>query len=283
MSAAEQIDWIADAIPPGSARYYAWLHHRQTDRDRLASLLGLQRIWSQAGFTRQPGDAIRLKFDWWVTELADNRARHPLTARLAAAIAASPPLQCQLLDTISGYRELVRGGSPSATRDNAQFHQSTGAAMCRAIAASESEPGNNNRQIDAAGIALSQWRCLRYLSQHIESGLLCLPASALDAAGLGPADLRSTDQPNPALNALFEQQLQQVSDALTQASQALLTCPVVEQKSLFIYVEVQRRLLAATRQSGADLLAAQIRLTPLRNYWFAGKAARQYERALRNA
>lgn len=271
--------WQADLLPFGSARYYAVLQHADSDRARLKSILQLQQIWSLAGFSHQPGEAVWLKLDWWRNELEDNHQRHPLSRALASSQHANPALTTQLLHMLQGYRDLARNGSPGSDDENKRFHFLTGGCACLALAnCTDGDP--LQPVVSKLGIALSHWRCLRYLRRHVSHGLLCLPQSTMSAAGIEPSDLKPGAS-TQALQTLFKQELARVRADLAEANSQLLEHSTESAKALYVYTELQCRLAATLEKSGARLLESEVRLTPLKNHWLAGSAARRFTRHMR--
>jgi phytoene/squalene synthetase len=270
--------WQADLLPAGSARYYAVLQQDSADQARLKSILQLQQIWSRAGFSHRPTEATWLKLDWWQRELEDNQQRHPLSRALAASIEANPALTTQLLHVLKGYRDLTRNGSPGGDDENTRFHHLTGACACLALANCEDDTDTQQR-VARLGIALSKWRCLRYLRRHVANGLLCLPKSRLDAAGISPAKL-TPENSQPELQHFLAQELADVRTALEAACDEMLAVPLRDAKALYVYADLQRRLAATVAKSNTQLMQTELRLTPLKNLWFAGSASRRYERQL---
>ena len=129
---------------------------------------------------------------------------------------------------------------------------------------------------DSAGVALSRFRCLRYLPDHVNARLLCLPLAALEAKGLSPAQLQHGSK-EPALTTFFQQQLQALGKEM-EATAAELLRAGPSTRPLYIYLRSQQRLLEKILNNGADLMQSVRHMSPLRNYFIAFKAARQHYR-----
>ena len=211
-------EWIDRAIPPGSSRYYAVLHADDESREKLKAIISLVSIWSRLAFNSSDAEITLRKVDWWRTELSRENCEHPLTQLLASTLAGDANLTKHLLDILGGYADLVQFGSPSTDEANKLFHWSTGAVACLALTGVENTVNN---PVARAGVVLSRFRCLRYLPEHVNAKLLCLPLTALEANGLSPAQLQPGSK-DPALIAFFEQQLQALGTEMETAATELL-------------------------------------------------------------
>lgn len=273
--------WHEDLLPFGSARYYALLQHPDDDRARIKCILQLQQQWSRAGFSERPTEAVWLKLDWWRDELQDGRQRHPLSQALAPHIQSNPALREQLLHMLKGYRDLARNGSPGSDEENHRFHYLTGACASLALAnGRDDDPAT--QMLANVGVALSRWRCLRYLRRHVACGLLCLPQGLLNRNGIKPADLQ-LGAALPALREMLGAELQAVQGLLQVSCENLLQDPLHRAKGLYVYTHLQLGLAKVIAKSGANLMDSEVRLTPLKNHWHAGRAGRLFNSHLRRA
>ena len=266
-------EWIDRAIPPGSSRYYAVLHADSETRNRLKAITALIGIWSGLAFNGPDPEITLRKVDWWRTELAEESYKHPLTQLLESALSSNENLGKQLLEVLGGYADLIQFGSPSTDEANKLFHWSTGAVACLALTGVENTVNN---PVARAGVALSRFRCLRYLPDHVNARLLCLPLAALETNGLSPAQLQPGSK-DPALTAFFQQQLQALGKEM-EATAAELLRAGPSTRPLYIYLRSQQRLLEKILNNGADLMQSVRHMSPLRNYFIAFKAARQHYR-----
>lgn len=272
-SSAGVVEWLHRTIPAGSGRYYAILHADDDKREHLQAVTALISIWSQAAFARHDPEIALRKIDWWRSEITGEHREHPITQLLHSNPASTETASRHLLDILQGYAELLQYGSPSTDEANKLFHWSTGATACLALTGAENTVNN---PVARAGVALSRFRCLRCLQQHIDAKLLCLPMSVLEANKLSPSQLQP-GAGNPSLNAFFSQQLEALDVEMEAIAGELLHAGTAT-RPLYIYLRTQQQLLKKLLRTGANLLQPAIRLTPIRNYFVAFKAARQHYR-----
>ena len=179
-------EWIDSAIPAGSGRYYALLHSDPGLQKQQRLNATVVSIFSKLGFQSREIEVAKHKLEWWRQELEKESFNHPVMAALVNTTATetlSAATHKRLKTLLHGYGQLLDSGSPSSDEQNQQFHLDTGAAACQLICATESDEA----VVAGVGVALSKFRCFRYLRQHVDHGLLCLPMSSLDAAGISPA------------------------------------------------------------------------------------------------
>jgi len=196
-------EWIERTIPPGCSRYYAILHADKEAREYLQAITALLGIWSQLGFCSTEPEIAMRKIDWWRAELTGEHCEHPLSQLLESDLTDKQDLSGQLLDILTGYAELIQFGSPSTDEANKLFHWSTGAAACLVLTGVEN---TTNNPVARAGVALSRFRCWRYLPEHINNKLMCLPMTVLQANGFSPEQLQPGSE-DAALSEFFSQQL----------------------------------------------------------------------------
>ncbi len=266
-------EWIDSAIPAGSSRYYAILHADTDAREYLQLVTTLISIWSQLAFNSQEPEVTMRKTDWWRAELSGEHRAHPITQLLEPYLNKDPGLANHLLDILSGYADLLQFGSPSTDEANKLFHWSTGAVACLTLTGVENTVNN---PVARAGVALSRFRCLRHLPDHINARLLCLPLTSLEANGLSPKQLQPGVE-DPALDTFFKQQLQSLNREMEATAAELLHAGTAS-RPLYIYLRSQQHLLRKIATKGARLLQPVARPSPLRNYFVAFKAARQHYR-----
>lgn len=273
-SALQISEWINRAIPAGSGRYYAMLHADDDAREHLQAVTALIGIWSQTAFGRSEPEIALRKIDWWRAEIAGEHCEHPLTRLLLPNIDSKKDLRPHLLDILKGYAELLQYGSPSTDEANKLFHWSTGAIACLALTGAENTVNN---PVARAGVALSRFRCLRCLPEHINAKLLCLPMSLLEAESLSPAQFQPGSD-DPTIITFFSRQLQTLDLEMKAVADELLHAGAGA-RPLYVYLCTQQRLLKKLMDSGANLLQPRVRLSPIRNYFVAFRAARQHYRA----
>ncbi len=269
--------WIKQAIPPGSGRYYALLHSKNPSY--TSAVLTLISIWSKLCFSNKEIDASTRQIDWWQSELESDNPRHPVTQQLSNTVPDDPTRQQtidRLNDVLEGYRALVIEGSPSRETPNRQFHHRTGAMAAVAL----SGPNTKNHgfaNTQATGIALSRFRCIRHLHKHVANGLLCLPYEALNAHGISPKEWVPGSY-TKAMLSFLQQQLTAIANEL---DEALSKVPAESPGNSFVYVyaRLQYQLLRRVQNDIQILDQQDIRLSPLRNFWIAGKAARQHSKS----
>jgi len=268
-------EWIEKAIPPGSGRYYALLH---SDNNALSlrAITTLISIWSRLGFTSRETEVARRKLDWWRNELQGNDYQHPVTIALQPYLVEHPDLLSQLNSLLDGYGSLLRHGSPSTEQANHTFHKLTGGAACTALCGSQLSE-TDKLIVSRTGIVLSQIRCLRYLRQHVANGLLCLPIASLEQAGISPQML-TADNTSTSLKNYLTSTLSAVNTELQTLLNELIDCHNGV-KPVFIYSQLQHQLVNVMLKDNANPLQQEIRLTPIKNYWHAFKAARRFHKA----
>lgn len=265
-------EWIERAVPPGSSRYYAMLHASKEDRPRLQAITALIGIWSQLAFNSNETDIALRKFEWWREELDGIHQQHPLSIRLQQ-LPALPQQASRLQEILSGYAEVLQFGSPSTDEANKLFHWNTGAVACLALTGVENTHDN---PVARAGVALSRFRCLRHLPAHINSKLLCLPLTVLEANNISPAQLQPGSD-DPLVQTFLQQQLQAIESEMDSTADTLLHAGSGT-RALYIYLRSQQRLAAKLKKRRASLLQPVTPLSPIRNYFIAFNAARQHYR-----
>ena len=264
--------WTSQAIPAGSGRYYALLHCEHPSQS--SAVLTLISIWSRLCFSNREMEAAKQQIDWWQSELSQNNPQHPVTQQLLHTVEDTDQqsrLLNQLNEVLHGYASLVTEGSPSRPEPNALFHHRTGATAALALI---NKPATNAQQtVQSIGIALSQFRCIRHLHKHVASGLLCLPLEELEADEISPKQLVPGQYPEALVQFLNKQLTgidRQLSDALNRLP---AECP--DAVFLYVYASLQQKLLQYIQKDVTVLDQPDIRLSPLRNFWIARKAARQ--------
>lgn len=270
-------EWIEQAIPAGSGRYYALLHSDPALQQNQRLVATLISIFSKLGFQSREVEVARHKLDWWRQELEKDTYSHPV---MAAFDSVTPVMRAQLTQLLSGYGTLLESGSPSTDEQNLKFHLDTGAVAFHLLSGTQSD----NTTVSDAGIVLSRFRCIRYLRQHVDSGLLCLPMSSLDAAEISPALLTPTASNEivgkylSAELAALEQQMQNSLTALVSLNAETSDINRSNYKALYIYLALQYRLLHSMRKDSTSVVTEVSRLTPIRNYWYAFLAARKFDK-----
>lgn len=268
--------WIEKAIPPGSGRYYALLH-ADNNPQPLRAIATLISIWSKLAFNNREIEIARRKLDWWRDELHKDTCQHPITNALQAHLLERPALREQLIEILKGYGSLLEHGSPSTDQANQTFHALTGGTSC--VALCDSELTNQDRDaVVQAGIVLSRFRCLRYLRQHVACGLLCLPLTSLEAADVTP-DMLTIENNSDSLKEFLDNALSATNNDLQASLTQLANCHAAV-KPVYIYSFLQQKLVTVMQQDKANLLQHEIRLTPIKNYWHAFRAARRFDKTL---
>lgn len=282
MSGADE--WIEQAVPPGSGRYYALLHSDPELQQKQRLVSTLISIFSKIGFQSREIEVAKHKLEWWRCELEKETFQHPVMVALDNAN-PSPQTRQRLQVLLVSYSMLLQSGSPSTDNENKHFHLHTGAGACHLLCDADGEIA----ALNDAGTVLSRLRCYRHLRLHVENGLLCLPMSSLESANLSPADL-TPDSGNKKVSEFLKTALSELEVDMHQsllAMQQHVTETQFEErkkyKSIFVYLSLQTKLLQAIRKDGAELLEKEIRLTPIRNYWHALQAARQFERVAKKS
>ena len=277
-------EWIDSAIPAGSGRYYALLHSDPGLQKQQRLNATVVSIFSKLGFQSREIEVAKHKLEWWRQELEKESFNHPVMAALVNTTATetlSAATHKRLKTLLHGYGQLLDSGSPSSDEQNQQFHLDTGAAACQLICATESDEA----VVAGVGVALSKFRCFRYLRQHVDHGLLCLPMSSLDAAGISPALLTpaaADEKVKIFLTEALEQlqiEMQHSADALETHIKKLPKGTGGNYKSLYIYLSLQMKLLQVMRKDNGSVVEQVTRLTPIRNYWYAFRAARSFDKA----
>ncbi len=274
---ADQVnEWVEKAVPAGSGRYYALLHSDSDIQQRQRLIATLISIFSKLGFQSREVEVVKHKLDWWRQELELDNFRHPVTDALGN-ISRSERQSLQRL--LNGYGSLLESGSPSTDEQNYQFHLDTGGTACELLCSS-----NENTAVSLLGIALSKFRCLRYLRQHVDSGLLCIPMSSLDAAELSPA-LLTPAASTEAVESFLLKELSTVKQEMQESSQVLeefVTGITNEErhsfKALYVYHTLQQKLLQSMLRDKVSVVTEATRLTPIRYYWHAFRAARKFDK-----
>lgn len=276
-------EWTDKAAPPGSGRYYALLHSEANVQQQQRLIVTLVSIFSRLGFQHREIEVARHKLDWWRQELEKESFNHPVMVALAETEAATTQTATleRLKVLLNGYGELLDSGSPSTDKQNQQFHHNTGATACQLICSTD----RDEAAVASAGVALSKFRCLRYLRQHVDHGLLCLPMSSLDAAGISPA-LLTPAAADEKVKSFIAESLEQLQEEMQQSASALETyvreTPAGRRgnyKSLSVYLSLQIKLLQVMRKDDISVVEQVTRLTPLRNYWYAYRAARRFDKS----
>ena len=277
-------EWIDSAIPAGSGRYYALLHSDPGLQKQQRLNATVVSIFSKLGFQSREIEVAKHKLEWWRQELEKESFNHPVMAALVNTTATetlSAATHKRLKTLLHGYGQLLDSGSPSSDEQNQQFHLDTGAAACQLICATESDEA----VVAGGGVALSKFRCFRYLRQHVDHGLLCLPMSSLDAAGISPALLTpaaADEKVKIFLTEALEQlqiEMQHSADAMEAHIKKLPAGTGGNYKSLYIYLSLQMKLLQVMRKDNGSVVEQVTRLTPIRNYWYAFRAARSFDKA----
>lgn len=269
----------------------------QSQQRLIATLVS---IFSKLGFQSREIEVAKHKLEWWRQELEKESFNHPVMVALAntqqlantkQTVETTPPGNVtgpllpatakRLKILLNGYGTLLDSGSPSTDEQNQQFHLNTGAAACHLLCASKSD----DAVVSDAGIALSKFRCLRYLRQHVDHGLLCLPMASLDAADISPA-LLTPAATNDKVNGFMTESLTQLQQEMQHCAQTLETyiknLPADKRgnyKSLYVYLSLQLQLLQVMRKGNISVVEQVTRLTPIRNYWYAFRAARKFDKA----
>ena len=270
-------EWTDKAIPAGSGRYYALLHTEAQLQNHQKHIATLISVFSKLGFQSGEIEVAKHKLNWWRIELEKESFQHPVMASLDAPSALTLERIKQLLNA---YGSLLENGSPSTDHENQQFHLHTGATACQLLCNTETDI----EAVTKAGSTLSQLRCYRYLRQHVDHGLLCLPMSALEAANISPAQLGPDNKDKPVQDFLKDTQNRLLTDleaALKMLSKHISQTPPearAQFKSLYIYTHLQTALLQSMAKDNTSALNQITRLTPIKNYWLALRAAWKFDR-----
>jgi len=282
-------EWINKAIPAGSGRYYALLHSGSGLQKQQRLITTLVSIFSQLGFQSREIEVAKHKLEWWRQELEKESFDHPVMVALADSTATAdatatdtllPVTRKHLKVLLEGYGALLDSGSPSSDEQNQQFHLNTGGTACQLICSTD-----NDTSVANAGVALSKFRCHRYLRQHVDHGLLCLPMSSLDAAGISPALLTPAAADEKVKNFIagaleqLQEELQQSSHALDMNIKKVPADQRGSYKALSVYLSLQIKLLQVMRKDDISIVEQVTRLTPIRNYWYAYRAARKFDKS----
>ena len=274
---ASVMEWFDQAIPAGSARYYALLHSHPELQEKQRLVTTLISIFSKLGFQSREVEVAKHKLEWWRQELEKETFSHPV---MVAFTTMTPVIRSQLKQLLNGYATLLESGSPSTDQQNQQFHSDTGAVACHLLC--DTQEGNES--VHNAGVVLSRFRCLRYLRQHVDSGLLCLPISSLEAVDISPALLTPAAN-NEAVNAYFATELTKLRQDMLQSLEALArkaTAATDEErrnyKALYVYQTLQYKLLQLMCKDNTSVVEEVTRLTPIRNYWSGFLAARKFDK-----
>ena len=271
--------WIEQAIPAGSGRYYALLHADPQWQQRQKLITALISIFSKLGFQSQEIEVAKHKLEWWRHELQNTSFQHPVTNALQA-IAPTEDNSDRLIQLLNGYGALLEQGSPASVEANDKFHLDTGANACHLLCGTT----ENHPVVTRAGNALSKLRCYRYLRQHVEKGLLCIPMSTLESAGVSSADLSPASN-NVEVAKFFhhstdtlQKELLSCQTELEQGLKAITSDERLKVKPVYVYLMLQKSLLNAISKDGCQLLDKEVRLTPIRNFWIAMRAARRFDK-----
>lgn len=264
--------WIKQAIPAGSGRYYALLHSK--NKTQLSATITLLSIWSKLSFSKKEIDAAKKQIEWWRAELDNNAPKHPVTQQLYSALTEASSrhrVTGQLQEVLNGYSALVTEGSPSREAANSRFHHSTGVVAAKAL--SNTVESQHTHSIEQVGIALSKLRCVRHLRKHVANGLLCLPFEEISASNLSPKDLSGGNY-TPEVVTFLHSHLDSIR---LQLDSAIPQLPVESPDAdfLFIYANLQYKLLQHIRRDTESLEQPDLRLSPIRYFWAARGAARK--------
>lgn len=280
-------EWIHNAIPPGSGRYYAILHAHPAAQPHLRVVITLISIWSKLCFSNREIEVAQKKMDWWREELNRPEHLHPVTRelqQLTGGTSISPELRSQLSQIHQGYSSLLTSGSPATEKANQQFHRLTGASAGIAFCHTDSKP-TQTEHIQQAGILLSRLRCLRYLNKHVTNGLMCLPMVELEARDIKPNQFTAGAM-SPNTIACLEEMLNDLHQEIEQCLQQMLNPDTAAtdsngNKSFYIYLQLQLHILKVMQKNVGQLFLPDARLSPLRNYWIALRAATRFDKAAR--
>lgn len=271
-------DWTSQAIPPGSGRYYALLHTDPALQQQQKLIVALVAIFSKLGFQSREIEVAKHKLHWWYSELEKQSFQHPV---MTALDAPSDLLLTRLRKLLSAYGSLLEKGSPSGDNENREFHTNTGALACQLLC----NTSTNVKAVDNVGCALSKVRCYRYLRLHVDQGLLCFPLATLEAASVSPSML-GPDNTDTTVKNFFYMQGTDLLDLLQSACEELRAHIAREPadkkgqyKSLYIYAQLQLALMHSMQRKDISVLNQLTRLTPIKNYWLALRAARRFDKS----
>jgi len=274
-------EWINTAVPAGSGRYYALLHSDEKIQKQQQLIATLVSVFSKLCFQSREIEVAKHKLEWWRQELEKEQFNHPVMVEISKTT-LSVTTKERLKHLLNGYATLLESGSPSTNEQNHQFHVSTGATACQLLCFTE----NEEDAVANTGIALSKLRCYRYLRQHVDSGLLCLPMSSLDSAGISPALLTPTAADDNVKTFLADglkhlhTDLQQCKKGLEDHLKEVQEAKRTNYKSLYIYLTLQSQLLQVMCKDELSVVEQVSRLTPIRNYWYAFRAARRFDKKI---
>jgi|GEM_PF-6692646 len=215
-------EWIDSAIPAGSGRYYALLHSNSALQKQQRLLATLVSIFSKLGFQSREIEVVKHKLEWWRHELEKESFNHPVMNAFDGD-SVTPVMRSQLKQLLNGYGGLLESGSPSTDEQNQQFHLDTGATACHLICSTQ----NSDKSVTDAGVVLSKFRCFRYLRQHVDNGLLCLP---------------------------LQQEMQKSSNALAQQVLEADEPDRSRYKALYIYLALQHKLLRSMQKDNVSVV-----------------------------
>ncbi len=272
-------EWVDKAVPLGSGRYYALLHSDNAFQSRQQIIATLISIFSKLGFQSREIEVVKHKLEWWRYELEKDHSLHPVMSAFNDSAQVSNARE-RLQTLLNGYGSLLESGSPSTDSENALFHHDTGATACQLLCETDSDI----QSISNVGIALSRMRCFRYLRQHVDNGLLCLPMSSLESAGISPAWLtpdNNNEELQQYLSDTEQSLLQELRHSSDQLELTILDCEQEKRsvyKSLFIYLQLQIKLLQVISRSNETVLNQSVQFTPVRNHWRAFRAAVRFDR-----
>jgi len=109
--------------------------------------------------------------------------------------------------------------------------------------------------------------------------------SSLDAAGISPALLTPAAADEKVKNFIagaleqLQEELQQSSHALDMNIKEVPADQRGSYKALSVYLSLQIKLLQVMRKDDISIVEQVTRLTPIRNYWYAYRAARKFDKS----
>jgi 15-cis-phytoene synthase len=183
-----------DFIPPGSARYFAWLYAGPR-RELVSALLDVEH---EIETSLRPGlehQVAHLRLAWWREE-CDRFKRgapaHPATRRLRELAEASAPIE------LVGLVEAAAWDLASAAPENRGELERHCARWARSVIVPLASPASMRESASALGAALREIELLMHLAADASRGRLRVPLDELDALGVEPRALSSPPWP-PAL------------------------------------------------------------------------------------
>ena len=277
------------AAASGSSFYYSFLFLPEERRRAITALYAFCREVDDIVDEVSEANVARMKLAWWRGEIErvyDGKPGHPVARALAPAVQAYDLPREHFLEVLHGMEmDLDHEGFANSSELEAYCYYAASAVGLLSIEIFGYEDAATRDFARELGIALQLVNIIRDVREDARRGRIYLPADAMAAHGVSPADLLAETTPE-SVRGLLATQAQRARDHYQRALNHLPDPDRHAQRSGLIMARIYMTLLDEIEADGFRVLDHRVALTPLRKLWIAwrcARAERRHQRHLRRA